>query len=274
MDVYTHVDALVGVIATGEVRLWKHSQDHLRFLHCDFMHEIEKGENYWIARRQQFYEERGLLYLPQRMIPRDLDAPRSRFAVSKEYITHYKHVYNSEDEVRRNFDKWTLMPGRFKSLKEYAEQNILSNSRHENAASIAERERLAVKAKQVAQAEKNAESNMRRQETRKRNMEQKKKRKSGRSLQDINKNLKRRKRLLLFNHQTGTAVHRHHHHPLHRPSSCRPNRNQWLGVEVKRSQYTTIGEVDSFPETQRNHHHHHHHHLQTHHGIKVIRYTL
>jgi len=175
MDVYTHVDALVGVIATGEVRLWKHSQDHLRFLHCDFMHEIEKGENYWIARRQQFYEERGLLYLPQRMIPRDLDAPRSRFAVSKEYITHYKHVYNSEDEVRRNFDKWTLMPGRFKSLKEYAEQNILSNSRHENAASIAERERLAVKAKQAAQAEKNAESNMRRQETRKRNMEQKKK---------------------------------------------------------------------------------------------------
>ena len=209
------------------------------------------------------------------MIPRDLDAPRSRFAVSKEYITHYKHVYNSEDEVRRNFDKWTLMPGRFKSLKEYAEQNILSNSRHENAASIAERERLAVKAKQVAQAEKNAESNMRRQETRKRNMEQKKKRKSGRSLQDINKNLKRRKRLLLLNHQTGTAVHRHHHHPLHRLSSCRPNRNQWLGVEVKRSQYTTIAEVDSFPETQRNHHHHHHHHhLQTHHGIKVIRYTL
>jgi hypothetical protein len=41
-DVYTHVDALVGVIATGEVRLWKHSQDHLRFLHCDFMHEITK----------------------------------------------------------------------------------------------------------------------------------------------------------------------------------------------------------------------------------------
>ena len=161
------------------------------------------------------------------------------------------------------------MPGRFKSLKEYAEQNILSNSRHENAASIAERERLAVKAKQAAQAEKNAESNMKRQETRKRNMEQKKKRKSGRSLPDININLKRRKRLLLFNHQTGTAVHRHHHHPLHRPS-CHPNRNQWLGVEVKRSRYTTIGEEDSFPETQKNHHHHHHH-LQTHHGIKVIR---
>jgi hypothetical protein len=169
------VDALVGVVATGEVRLWKHSQDHLRFLHCDFMHEIEKGENYWIARRQQFYEERGLLYLPQRMIPRDLDAPRSRFAVSKEYITHYRHVYNSEDEARKNFDKWTLMPGRFKSLKEYADQNQLSNSRHENVASIAERERLAEKAKQAAQTQKNAEANIRRQETRKRNMEQKKK---------------------------------------------------------------------------------------------------
>ena len=89
MDVYTHVVALVGVIATGEVRLWKHSQDHLRFLHCDFMHEIEKGENYWIARRQQFYEERGLLYLPQRMLPRDLDDPRSRFAVSKEYLVFW-----------------------------------------------------------------------------------------------------------------------------------------------------------------------------------------
>jgi hypothetical protein len=51
MDVHSHVDALVGVIATGEVRLWKHSKDHLRFLHCDFMNEVERGENFWIAVR-------------------------------------------------------------------------------------------------------------------------------------------------------------------------------------------------------------------------------
>ena len=175
MDVHTHVDALVGVIATGEVRLWKHSQDHLRFLHCDFMHEIEKGENYWIARRQQFYEEKGLLYLPQRMIPRDLDTPRTRFAVSKEYITHYKHVYNSEVEARKNFDKWTLMPGRFKSLKEYADQNNSTNSRHAYLTSTAERVRLEEKAKQDVLTQKKAEADMRRKETRKRNLEQKKK---------------------------------------------------------------------------------------------------
>ena len=207
MDVHTHVDALVGVIATGEVRLWKHSQDHLRYLHCDFMHEIERGENYWIARRQQFYEDKGLLYLPQRMIPRDLDAPRSRFAVSKEYITHYKHVYNSEAEATRNFDKWTLLPGRFKSLKEYADQNKSTNSRHVSVTLIAERERLAEKAKQDAQTLKNKEANRQRQETRKRNQEEKK---------------KEEERKLLAKHQ-----HQHHAekkapHPPPQPVYCPP----------------------------------------------------
>ena len=90
MDILTYIDASVGVIATGDVVLLKHSKDNLRLLHCNFMNEIERDEYFWIAkRRQQFYEERDLLYLPRRMIPRDLDAPNTRFAVSKEYIKNY-----------------------------------------------------------------------------------------------------------------------------------------------------------------------------------------
>ena len=90
MDILTYIDASVGVIATGDVVLLKHSKDNLRLLHCNFMNEIERDEYFWIAkRRQQFYEERDLLYLPRRMIPRDLNAPNTRFAVSKEYIKNY-----------------------------------------------------------------------------------------------------------------------------------------------------------------------------------------
>ena len=96
MDIHSYVDALVGVIATGEVSLWKHSKDHLRFLHCDFMNEVERGENFWIARRKKYYEEKGLIRLPQRLVPRDLDATRGRFAMSKEFITNYKHGYTTE----------------------------------------------------------------------------------------------------------------------------------------------------------------------------------
>ena len=175
MDVLTYVDALVGVIATGEVMLWKHSKDHLRFLHCDFMNEIERGENFWIAKRQQFYEERGLLYLPQRMIPRDLDAPRTRFAISKEYITNYKHAYTSESDVKKNFDKWTLAPGRFKSMRELADTASASGKRHSNSNAAGERERNDEKARQDAIQKRNDDINQKRQATRKKNQEDKKK---------------------------------------------------------------------------------------------------
>jgi hypothetical protein len=176
MDVHSHVDALVGVIATGEVRLWKYSKDHLRFLHCDFMNEVERGENFWIAKRQQFYEEKGLIYLPQRMIPRDLDAPKTRFAISKEYITNYKHVYSLESEVQKNYDKWTLLPGRFKSLREFSDTANSSTSRHVTANAAADRERSDKKAKEDAEARRQEEINKRRQATRKKNLEDKKKR--------------------------------------------------------------------------------------------------
>ena len=175
MDVHSHVDALVGVIATGEVRLWKHSKDHLRFLHCDFMHEVERGENFWIARRQQFYEEKGLIFLPQRMIPRDLDAPKSRFAISKEYITSYKHVYSLESEVLKNFDKWTLVQGRFKSLREFADTADASSSRHNTINAVADKQRSDQKAKDDERARKQEEINKKRWDTRKKNQEEKKK---------------------------------------------------------------------------------------------------
>ena len=57
MDPYTAIDALVGVIETGEVRLWKHSKEHLRFLHCDFQFPLQRGEGFWIAKRDEFYNE-------------------------------------------------------------------------------------------------------------------------------------------------------------------------------------------------------------------------
>lgn len=175
MDIHSHVDAIVGVIATGEVKLWKYSKEHLRFLHCDFMHEVERGENFWIAKRHQFYEEKGLIYLPQRMIPRDLDAPRTRFAISKEYITNYKRVYSSESELQKNFDKWTVLPGRYKSLKELADKAKLSGSRHDIGNAAAEKEQRDKDAKAKAVKERNDEINKRRQETRKKNQEEKRK---------------------------------------------------------------------------------------------------
>ena len=175
MDIHSHVDALVGVIATGEVKLWKYSKEHLRFLHCDFQHEVERGENFWIAKRHQFYEERGLIYLPQRMIPRDLDAPRTRFAVSKEYITNYKRTYSSASELQANFDKWTILPGRFKSIRELADKAKATGKRHDIGNAAAEKERSAEMAKSDALKERNAEINKRRQDTRKKNQEEKRK---------------------------------------------------------------------------------------------------
>ena len=83
LDPYAYVDAVVGVVATGEVRLWHYSLNHLRFNYCDFRRPLKRGENFWFAKLQQFYSDRGLLYLVQRLIPRDLDAPKNRFADNK-----------------------------------------------------------------------------------------------------------------------------------------------------------------------------------------------
>ena len=173
MDIHSYVDALVGVIATGEVRLWKHSKDHLRFLHCDFMNEVERGENFWIARRKQYYEDKGLICLPQRLIPRDLDAARSRFAMSKEFITNYKRGYTTDAEFQANFDKWTILSGRFKSLKELADSTNKKERKESNAA--AERVRNEEQAKTDAAKKRNDEINERRQATRRKNIEEKKK---------------------------------------------------------------------------------------------------
>ena len=147
----------------------------MRFLHCDFMNEVERGENFWIARRQQFYEEKGLIFLPQRMIPRDLDAPKSRFAISKEYITNYKHVYSLESEVLKNFDKWTLVEGRFKSLREFADTADAFSSRHNTINAVADKQRSDQKAKDDERARKQEEIDKKRWDTRKKNQEEKKK---------------------------------------------------------------------------------------------------
>jgi hypothetical protein len=103
LDPYAHIDAVVGVVATGEVKLWKYSLNHLRFNYCDLQHPLKRGEPFWFAKLQQFYSEKGLLYLVQRLVPRDLDAPKNRFADNKEYITHYKHNIRTIEKAQENF---------------------------------------------------------------------------------------------------------------------------------------------------------------------------
>jgi hypothetical protein len=121
LDPYAYIDAVVGVVATGEVRLWQYSLNHLRFSYCDFRRPLKRGEHFWFAKLQQFYSERGLLYLIQRLIPRDLDAPKNRFANNKEYITHYKHNIKTIPKAEENFKKWLVLPGKNKSEKEKTE---------------------------------------------------------------------------------------------------------------------------------------------------------
>ena len=130
LDPYTYIDAVVGVVATGEVKLWKYSLNHLRFNYCDLQRPLKRGESYWFAKLQQFYSERGLLFLVQRLIPRDLDAPKNRFAVNKEYITHYKHNIKTMEKAEENFKKWLLLPGKNKTKKEESEdlQALLSRA--------------------------------------------------------------------------------------------------------------------------------------------------
>jgi hypothetical protein len=130
MDPYGYLDAVVGVVATGEVKLWKYSLNHLRFNYCDLQRPLKRGETFWFAKLQQFYSDRGLLYLVQRLVPRDLDAPKNRFAVSKDYITHYKHNIKTIGKAEENFKKWLLLPGKNKSSREESEdlQALLSRA--------------------------------------------------------------------------------------------------------------------------------------------------
>ncbi len=129
-----------------------------------------EAKNFWIAKRHQYYEERGLIYLPQRMIPRDLDARYIKRVHHK-----LKRTYSSASELQANFDKWTILPGHFKSIRELADKAKATGKRHDIGNAAAEKERSAEMAKSDALKERNAEINKRRQDTRKKNQEEKRK---------------------------------------------------------------------------------------------------
>ena len=134
MDAHTGIDALVGVIATGEVILWKYSKEHLRFLFCDFQSPLQRGEDFWIAKRDEFYNVRGLYYESVRKIPRDPDISNLNriYNIDKEYIKSYPRVYVGKGCVakqRENFEKWLLLPGRNKSSDEETERLIRTLNR-------------------------------------------------------------------------------------------------------------------------------------------------
>jgi hypothetical protein len=156
MDPYGYLDAVVGVVATGEVKLWKYSLNHLRFNYCDLQRPLKRGETFWFAKLQQFYSDRGLLYLVQRLVPRDLDAPKNRFAVSKDYITHYKHNIKTTGKAEENFKKWLLLPGKNKSSREESEdlQALLSRANKGKCGSDQPAEKTKAQIEQEAYAAK------------------------------------------------------------------------------------------------------------------------
>ena len=118
LDPYAYIDAVVIVVATGEVILWQQLLNHLRFNDCDFHRPLKRGEAFWFSKLEQFYSAKGLLYVRQRLIPRDLDARKNRFAITKEHITHYKHPCKTLAKVDDNFKKWLLLQGKNKSKEE------------------------------------------------------------------------------------------------------------------------------------------------------------
>ena len=173
MDVYAHIDAVVGVRSTGEVILWKHSLDHLRFCFCDLQSPISGGEVYWKEQLAEFYTSKGLYYLPQRMIPRDLDAPRTRFAFNKEYITHYINTYNCPNKLQENFDKWYIMPGRFKSQEEESRDLLEALGRNKKVTSKMAADAQVEKNKTKIQDEKNKVAAAKRKATNEQNKKKK-----------------------------------------------------------------------------------------------------
>jgi hypothetical protein len=158
MDATKEIDAVVGNRETGEVILWKKSMDHLRFFFCDLQRPISGGEAYWREQLDAFYISKGLYYLPQRMIPRDLDAPRTRFAINKEYITHYINTYDCPTKLQQNFDKWYLLPGRFKSAEENEQDllGILARNKKQKEKSMSESQAKETKAAEDKQKNKAA----------------------------------------------------------------------------------------------------------------------
>ena len=179
MDAYTNIDALVGVIETGEVRLWRHSKEHLRFLHCDFQFPLVRGEEFWIAKREAFYMESGLIYHEVRKIPRDPDISnlKSYFSADKAFLKDYPRVFTGKDgrdAVKQiaNFEKWLLLPGKNITSEEQvenfmsklvrakaSEEKKLADAEIKAAAVQAEEElREARKAKAAATRRKNKEA--------------------------------------------------------------------------------------------------------------------
>ena len=158
MDATKEIDAVVGNRETGEVILWKKSMDHLRFCFCDLQRPISGGEAYWREQLDAFYISKGLYYLPQRMIPRDLDAPRTRFAINKEYITHYINTYDCPTKLQQNFDKWYLLPGRFKSAEENEQDllDTLARNKKQKEKSMSESQAKETKAAEDKQKKKAA----------------------------------------------------------------------------------------------------------------------
>ena len=156
MDAYTNIDALVGVIETGEVRLWKHSKEHLRFLHCDFQFPLVRGEDFWKAKREEFYIESGLIYNEARKIPRDPDISnlKSYFSADKAFMKNYPRVFigkDGRDAVKQiaNFEKWLLLPGKNISSEEQVENFMAKLDR----AKANEEKKLADCERRVAEAQ-------------------------------------------------------------------------------------------------------------------------
>ena len=116
---------------------------------------LKRGETFWFAKLQQFYSDRGLLYLVQRLVPRDLDAPKNRFAVNKEYITHYKHNIKTTGKAEENFKKWLLLPGKNKSSREESEdlQELLSRANKGKCGSDQPAQKTKAQIEQEAYAE-------------------------------------------------------------------------------------------------------------------------
>jgi len=177
MDAYTEIDALVGVIETGEVRLWRHSKEHLRFLHCDFQFPLERGEDFWIAKRDDFYTESGLFYNEVRKIPRDPDISnlKSYFSADKTFLKEYPRVFTGKNDAVKqiaNFEKWLLLPGKNQSTEEQNQNFIalLNRAKDGQEKKVAEAEREEAKAKE--EEDKREQKKAKAAATRKRNKEE------------------------------------------------------------------------------------------------------
>ena len=112
---------------------------------------MQRGAEFWTAKRDEFYASRGLFYEEDRKIPRDPDISNLRrvHSVDEEYMRNYPRAYSGKGSVakqRENFDKWLLLPGRYKSSEEET-ANII---RLLNRAKALHEKKAAEAAEQVA----------------------------------------------------------------------------------------------------------------------------